>query len=140
VTGEDGRQLGEVPAAHHDRVVARGSVARMKPLRLIETSPAAFRLELATGTTKVDDRVRELGHEPNGEFWTGLAQFLISTDAPTLEGRFDYDPEAGTFIAFGRDRAALENLGALLAAVANDTERAKAVILAAEAQGFQFDD
>jgi hypothetical protein len=112
----------------------------MTPLKLVETTPGSFSLLLDAGTTSVDDLVQELGHEPNGYFWEGVAQFLVGTDAPALEGRVEYDPEGGMFCAYSKDRAALEELGALIAAVANDANRMRRLLAAAEASGFQFDD
>jgi hypothetical protein len=69
----------------------------MGPLRLIETGPGQFSLLLDAGTTPVDDVIEELGHEPNGYFWEGVAPVLVSTEVPALEGRFSYDPEASMF-------------------------------------------
>jgi hypothetical protein len=112
----------------------------MTPLRLIETTPGLFSLLLDAGTTNVDNLVQELGHEPNGYFWEGVAQFLVGTDAPALEGTFDYDAEGGMFCAYSKDRPALEQLGTLVAAVANDGNRMRRLLAAAEASGFEFDD
>ncbi len=112
----------------------------MTPLSMIETTPGAFTLMLATGGTRVDDLVEELGHTPNGYFWEGVAQLLVETEAPELEGAFEYDPEAGTFVALGRDRGALERLGALLAEVANDGLRLRRLMDRATELGFEFDD
>jgi hypothetical protein len=60
--------------------------------------------------------IEELGHEPNGYFWAGVAQLLVDTDAPHLRGRFNYDPEGGMFVAHGSDRPALDELAVLLTA------------------------
>jgi len=68
---------------------------------LIEPSPGTYSLLLDAGTTQVDDVIEELGHEPNGYFREGVAQVLVSAEAPALEGRFSYDPEAGMFCAHG---------------------------------------
>ncbi|GLZ06599.1 hypothetical protein Acsp03_40650 [Actinomadura sp. NBRC 104412] len=109
-------------------------------MRLIETVPGKFSLPLAAGTTQVDELVEELGHEPNGYFWEGVARLLVSTEAPGLDERFSFDPEGDTFCAYGTDRAALEELGALMAAAATDPARMRALITSAEADGFAFDD
>jgi Immunity protein 51 len=111
----------------------------MTPLRIVETTPGSFSLLLNAGDTKVDELVEELGHIPNGYFWRGVALFLVRTDAPLLAGRFGYDPEAGMFAAYGGDRAALEQLCTLMAAVANDGERLRGLFAAARATGFEFD-
>ncbi|MFC4052956.1 Imm51 family immunity protein [Actinomadura syzygii] len=112
----------------------------MKPLKLFETTPGNFSLLLDAGTTQVDETVQELGHEPNGYFWEGVAQFLVSTEAKTLDGRFSYDPEAGMFCAYGTDRDALQELGDLMSAIAADADRMRALVAAATAAGFEFDD
>lgn len=112
----------------------------MNPLKLVETTTGNFSLLLNAGTTKVDALIEQLGHEPNGYFWEGVAQYLVSTKAQALEGRFSYDPEAGMFCAYGTERAALEELGTLMNAVAADEDRMQQLITSAEADGFEFDD
>lgn len=112
----------------------------MNPLRLVETTPGRFSLLLVVGTTQVDELIEELGHEPNGYFWEGVAQLLVRTQAPELNGRFAYDPEAGMFCAYGNDRPALETLGALIAAVATDAARVRELLELAQSTGYQFDD
>ncbi|KUP97301.1 Imm51 family immunity protein [Thermobifida cellulosilytica] len=112
----------------------------MTPLKLVETVPGSFSLLLDAGTTQVDEAVRQLGHEPHGYFWTGIARFLVSTEAASLEGRFSYDPEAGMFCAYGKDRAALEELGALLSAVTRDEDRVRTLVADAQAAGIDLDD
>ncbi|MFY1616950.1 Imm51 family immunity protein [Micromonospora sp. WMMD736] len=112
----------------------------MTLLRLIETTPGRYSLLLNAGDSPVDDLVEELGHEPNGYFWEGVAQVLVSTEAQMLEGRFSYDPEGGMFCAYGTDREALEELAARMRVVATDGERMRRLITDAEARGFEFDD
>ncbi|WP_433088329.1 Imm51 family immunity protein [Dactylosporangium sp. CA-052675] len=112
----------------------------MTPLKIVETRPGNYSLLLNAGTTAVDGLVEELGHEANGYFWEGVAQLLVATGAPELEGRVKYDPEGGMFVAYGTDRPALEQLGALLAAVANDADRMRAVVALAAERGIEFDD
>ncbi|MGW4151720.1 immunity 51 family protein [Micromonospora chersina] len=114
--------------------------APMRPLKLIKATPGNYSLLLNAGDTPVDELVEELGHEPNGYFWEGVAQLLVSNEAPTLEGRFSYDPEGGMFCAHGEDRDALEELGALMSAVATDRDRMRGLIASAQASGFEFDD
>ncbi|MQY06071.1 Imm51 family immunity protein [Actinomadura macrotermitis] len=112
----------------------------MTPLKLIETTSGSFSLLLDAGTTQVDELVEQLGHEPNGYFWEGVARFLVSAEAQKLEGRFSYDPEAGMFCAYGTDQAALQELGSLMSTVANDAERMRALVASATTAGFEFDD
>jgi hypothetical protein len=110
------------------------------PLKLFETSPGKYSLLLDAGTTDVDDLVEDLGQEPGGYFWEGVARYLVQTEAQGLEGRFAYDPEASMFCAYGEDRAALEELGERLSAVARDGDRMRQLLETAEASGIEFDD
>ncbi|GAA1818412.1 hypothetical protein GCM10009682_43820 [Luedemannella flava] len=112
----------------------------MGATNLIELDPGKYSLLLNAGTTDVDDVITSLRHEPNGYFWEGIAQRLVATEAQHLDGRFGYDPEAGMFVAYGTDREALAELGALLDAVASDADRLRAIVAAAIADGFEFDD
>jgi hypothetical protein len=114
--------------------------ARMDPLRLVETTPGSYSLLLDAGTTPVDDLIEELGHEPNGYFWEGVARWLVTTDALALDGRFAYDPEAGMFCAHGPDRPALEELATRMGAIASHGDRMRQLIASAQAAGFEFDD
>lgn len=108
--------------------------------KLLETTPGKFSLLLYAGTTPVDALVEELGHEPNGYFWEGVARRLVATENPSLENRFSYDPEGDMFCAYGTDRGALEALGELMAGVATDSSRMRSLVAAADADGFEFDD
>lgn len=110
------------------------------PLRMVETSPGEYSLCLDAGATKVDALVEELGHEPNGYFWEGVAEILVTTEATSLDGRFDFDPEGGMFTAFGTDRVALESLGVLMAKVANEPDKLRAIMAKAQEIDFDFDD
>ncbi|NUO56863.1 MAG: hypothetical protein HOV71_14030 [Hamadaea sp.] len=112
----------------------------MEPLKLIETTPGKYSLLLNAGSTAVDGLVEELGHEPNGYFWEGVAQLVVRDDAPDLAGRLAYDPEAGMFCAYGTDRAALADLGARMSALANDPIRMRELVERAAENGFEFDD
>lgn len=109
-------------------------------MTLVETTPGNFSLLLNAGTTQVDELVEELGHIPNGYFWEGVAQFLVNTQAPALEGRFSYDPEGDMFCAYGKDRAALQELATLMRTVTENGDRMRRLIASAGASGFQFDD
>lgn len=112
----------------------------MDPLSLIETKPGNYSLLLIAGNTPVDEVIEELGHEPNGYFWEGVAQLLVRAEAPHLQGRFGYDPEGGMFCAYGTDRAALAELATHMASVATDAVRARHLVTKADADGFDFDD
>lgn len=84
--------------------------------------------------------VEELGHEPNGYFWEGIAQLLVDIEAPVLQGRFGYDPEGGMFVAYGSDRPTLDELATLMTTVATDADRLRRLVALAEERGFEFDD
>jgi len=109
-------------------------------MRTVETSPGNYSLVLSAGTTGVDEAIEELGHEPNGYFWEGIARLLVETEAPAVAGRFDYDPEGDMFVAYGADRSALDELGALMTAVATEPDRLRRLVALAEERGFEFDD
>src|SRR5919112_1688203 len=109
-------------------------------MRIAETSPGKFSLMLDAGTTDVDEVIEELGHEPNGYFWEGIAQMLVDTEAPRLEGRFDYDSEGGMFGAHGSDRPALDELATLMTAAATDADQLRRLVALANERGFEFDD
>lgn len=115
-------------------------ILAVDPLKLIETAPGSYSLLLDAGSTLVDEVVQSLGHEPNGYFWEGVAQFLADEQAPGLAARFDVDSEGGMFCASSSDRAALEELAALMAPVANQSARVRDLVTRAEASGFEFDD
>lgn len=112
----------------------------MDAIKVIETSPGKFSLLLNAGATDVDDVIEELGHEPNGYFWEGVAELLLTTEATSLRGRFGFDPEGGMFVAYGSDRQALNELAARMTAVATDAERVRRLVAFARETGFEFDD
>ena len=110
------------------------------PIDVAETAPGEYSLSLEAGTTDVDDLTSELGHEPNGYFWEGIVELLITAEAPTLEGRFVSDPEGGAYFATSNDRDALDDLAVLLRTVAADGNRLRQLMEYAQASGFEFDD
>jgi hypothetical protein len=112
----------------------------MDPIKVIETEPGQYSLCLEAGTTDVDELIAELGHEPNGYFWEGIVELLVRTEATTLEGRFETDPEGGAFVAYSQDRAALDDLAGRLRTVAADGSRLRDLVELAESSGFEFDD
>lgn len=112
----------------------------MDPVQVAEAAPGEYFLSLEAGTTNVDDLISELGHEPNGYFWEGIVELLVAADAPTLEGRFLSDPESGAFYATSDNRETLDELAALLHAVASDSSRLRQLVEFAKASGFEFND
>ncbi|MEU1038098.1 immunity 51 family protein [Streptomyces sp. NPDC005551] len=70
----------------------------------------------------------EAGHECNGYAWEGVARSAMRTRAPEMADLVKYDPEAGMFIAYGADPAALQTLGALLREAMGDRALLKGFI------------
>ncbi|GAA2611512.1 hypothetical protein GCM10010399_47970 [Dactylosporangium fulvum] len=112
----------------------------MDSIKVVEVAPGEHRLYLVAGTTGVDDVIVELGHEPNGVFWEGIAELLIMSEARHLDGQFRFDSEAGAFLAYSSDRAALDDLAIRLQAVAVSGDRIRQLAELAQSRGFEFDD
>lgn len=108
----------------------------MDSIKLAEVAPGEHRLYLVAGTTGVDDVIAEFGHEPNGVFWEGIAELLITSEAPYLDGQFQFDSEAGAFLAYSGDRAALDDLAIRLRAVAVNGDRVRQLVELAGSRGF----
>ncbi len=111
----------------------------MEPFFLDDEDPASIQLLLNTGDLVVDAAVEEHGHLPNGDFWTGVAEYLISTYRPDLRDAFEFDPEAGTFAAYG-SRDQLLALADLMRPAVTDSAAIAALITSATAAGYEFDD
>ena len=111
----------------------------MEPLKIVETEPGYFSLLLNAGDTEVDEVIESLDHEPNGYFWEGVATFLL-LEHPDLGERLGFDSEGGMFCAHGQDRDALDQLGTLMATIANDGDATKTLLQAAKSAGHEFDD
>jgi hypothetical protein len=112
----------------------------MASIEVEELAPGEFRLYLVAGTTAVDGVIVELGHEPNGPFWAGMAELIVATEAPELDGRFWTDSEADAFLAHSEDRAVLDDLAARLRTVAADEARLRRLMDLATSRGHTFDD
>ncbi|MDW5323359.1 Imm51 family immunity protein [Plantactinospora sp. KLBMP9567] len=61
---------------------------------------------------------------------------LMLSDAPELAERLGYDPEAGTFVAYGIDPEALRRLGGLLQDAFHDRAKLATLIRAADPDWF----
>ena len=68
------------------------------------------------------------GREGGGYAWADVALQLMRGGAPELEARLGMDPEAGMFVACGRDLEALRRLGELLRAAFHDHEQLAALV------------
>jgi hypothetical protein len=71
----------------------------------------------------VMDVFEENGRYGNGYGWTDVAVAAIRQEAPAIEGKVDFDPEAGMFVAFGEDLDALQQLGRILSGAFADKEQ-----------------
>lgn len=102
------------------------------PFRLFEGEQGRFSLML-TDEHMVDvmDVFEAEGREGNGYDWTGVARQVVRLH-PELTKKLEMDPEAGTFVAHGRDRAALEALGQELCGAFHDRERLRELIRGAD--------
>ena len=88
------------------------------------------------GEPRTAESVAELGHEPNGYFWAGVVQRLVDLgELPEVEA----DPEGDTFIAYG-SRPLMERLARTLVPYLTDPNALTALVTAADADGFDFDD
>jgi hypothetical protein len=107
-------------------------VSELLEIDEIEGSPC---LTLYCGDLPVDAAITEVGHEPNGYFWEGIATYL----EPALAARVELSSEGGMFAAYG-ERADLEQLLAAMTPHVADADAVVALIRRAESEGFEFDD
>lgn len=56
----------------------------------------------------------EMGQDGGGYGWHGVVDALVRMKAPKLKKKLQYDPEASLFVVFSKDRAALEQVAALM--------------------------
>jgi hypothetical protein len=103
-------------------------------MKLIDAAGSSS-LTFACGSLPADVAVVVAGHEPNGYFWAGVAEYL----AEGLLAQLEVDPEAGMCCVRG-DRAVLGQLRDVLEGYLDDPERIAQLIREAAAAGFQFDD
>jgi hypothetical protein len=101
----------------------------------IREDKGSFSLSFPCGELPVDDAVVAAGHEPNGYFWEGVAQFL----APDLADVVEFDSEGSLFCVRG-DRGPLARLQQVLEPCLSHPDRVTQVISDATAAGFEFDD
>ncbi|MFI9786389.1 immunity 51 family protein [Kitasatospora sp. NPDC051984] len=109
------------------------------PLRFFEYDhrPGSYCLLLSDDRMVAVDEVFEAAGQPNGGYsWEAVARSAVRSRAPHLEGRFGYDPEAGMFVAYGEDAAALRELGAMLSGAFHDRPTLRELIDAAEPDWF----
>ena len=115
----------------------------MEPLRLIENPDGTFCLFMPVCERPLADEVVEaFEHTPNGYFWEGIAQWLLSTNADlvAVADSIKFDSEGGTFVSLSADKTALESLGAAMSDLINEPDRLRATIESAINADFEFDD
>jgi hypothetical protein len=108
--------------------------ATYAPLRLFEYDhePGTYCLMLTDEhAAPVEAVFAAHDREPGGYGWADVAIHWIRTSAPELEDRLGLDPEAGMFVAHGKDLAALQALGAALRDAYHDHTRLDALVAAA---------
>lgn len=87
-----------------------------------------------------DAVVEAAGHTPNGYFWEGVARRLLDGELAPHAAALDFDPEGDTFVAHAAEPAPLKALDAALRALLGDPPALAALVAAADAEGFDFDD
>lgn len=80
---------------------------------------------------EVIDVFQANGREGGGYAWTDVAVQAIRTHSPELESKMGFDPEAGTFVAYGEDLEALKELGKLLSDAFADEAKLGELVAAA---------
>ncbi len=90
---------------------------------------------------EADAVVEAAGHTPNGYFWEGVVRRLLGDGALAEHAEaLGFDPEGDTFVAYAASRAPLDALDATLRALLGDPPALAALVAAADADGFDFDD
>ena len=88
------------------------------PLRLVENEDS-FNLYLDE-FDQCAEVFEEMDYDGGGYGWHGVADAIIRLNAPHLAGKIEFDPEASLFVAYGPDRAAIEELARLLKSAIDD--------------------
>ncbi|MEO3923639.1 immunity 51 family protein [Micromonosporaceae bacterium B7E4] len=115
------------------------AVNSFSPLKFFEYdhNPGNYCLMLSdVRMVDVSDVFEADGHLGNGYDWTAVARSVVRSDVPELADRLGYDPEAGTFVAYGTDPEALRRLGGLLQDAFHDRAKLATLIRAADPDWF----
>jgi hypothetical protein len=109
----------------------------LAPLKFFEYDhkPGSYCL-LLTDFDGAQPTFERLGIEGGGYSWEGVARSAIRTHSPDLADRLKFDPEAGMFVAYGTDAAALKKLGQLLAQALHDPKELERLVRAADPDWF----
>jgi Immunity protein 51 len=76
----------------------------------------------------VSDLFEAAGREGGGYDWDTVCKQLMRTRAPELQKHIRTDPEAGMFVAYGNNLAALQQLGQLMHQIFHDRALLKTLI------------
>ncbi|MDX3453569.1 Imm51 family immunity protein [Streptomyces sp. ME02-8801-2C] len=108
--------------------------ADLAPLQLFDTSPGNYSLILTddhfVGLTELFEAV---GQEGGGYGWDAVAHTALRVHAPELADRIGgFDPEAGMMCVYGKDEAALRELGLIISSAFHDRVKLAALIEATD--------
>ncbi|GLF99168.1 immunity 51 family protein [Streptomyces yaizuensis] len=112
----------------------------LTPLRFFEYDhrPGHYCLMLTDDhMMAAEETFAELGYEAGGYGWAGVARSALRARlGPEAAGAVGMDPEAGMFVAYGDDPAALRALGAVLREALRDRAVLRELIEAGEPDWF----
>lgn len=108
--------------------------ADLAPLRLFDTSPGSYSLILSDHhVVELTDLFEAVGQEGGGYSWDAVAHTAVRIHAPELADRIGgFDPEAGMMCVYGKDEAALRELGLILSSAFHDRAKLAALIEATD--------
>ncbi|MEU2668917.1 Imm51 family immunity protein [Streptomyces sp. NPDC007164] len=108
--------------------------ADLSPLRLFGTSPGNYSLILSDHhVVELADLFEAVGQEGGGYSWDAVAHTAVRIHAPELADRIGgFDPEAGMMCVYGKDEAALRELGLILSGAFHDRAKLAALIEATD--------
>jgi hypothetical protein len=89
------------------------------PCRLLDNGDGRYS-PLLTEFDATASVFEEMGQEGGGYGWHGVVEALVRMKAPGLARKVKYDPEASMFVAYGKNRAALEKVAGLIRAAIQD--------------------
>ena len=87
------------------------------PFQLFEYDhqPGEYCLQLSdTHMLEKEELFSDNGRYGNGYGWSDVAVYAMRSQDPSLESKINLNPEAGTFVAFGKNLSALQKLAQLL--------------------------
>lgn len=70
----------------------------------------------------------EIGFEGGGYDWQSVMIYVLETELPELVDDIDFDSEAGMFVAYGQNKAALEKFAEKMDYLIGNKEELKEII------------